>query len=913
MVSFRLLGPLEVEFEAGRLPLGSGKQRTLLAVLLLHAGKTVPREELIDALWGDHPPATAGESLAVFVSRLRKQLAEFDADSLLVTHSRGYALEVGADQVDAACFERLLAEARAGPRDEEALASLEQALGLWRGRALADLLDEPFARRESERLEELRLQTLEEKIETMLALDQNDEAIVELQLLVSREPLRERPRGQLMLALYRAGRQTEALEVYRDLRRLLAEELGLEPSDALRILERSILEHDDSLKPRRRRARLPRPRSVIVGRDREVAELSGLLRDGEQRLVTLTGTGGTGKTRLALEAAEAVSSTFEDGVFWVPLVAVGDPQLVPTTIAEAIGAKRDLAEQIGDRRLLLVLDNFEQVVAAAPEVARLLGGCRRIVVLATSREPLHIAGEREFPLSALSEPDAVTLFEQRAEAIRPGFAHSDAVARICRRVDCLPLAVELAAARVKVLEPAELLERLGRRLPLLSGRARDVPEHQRTMRTTIEWSYELLDPDSERLFRRFSVFAGGATLAAAAEVCDATVDQLESLIDKSLINREFARFTMLQTVREYASERLEVSDEADALRARHAAFYRALAEQAEPELEGPEQGMWLDAIEQEHDNVRAALEWSLAGADAELGARLASSLYRYWIGRRHIAEARHWTERALGAIANFAPQPALELLRTASLLALHQGDISAGRDLTNRRFELARQNDDRKAMIGCQTNLGFIATVEGDITGAKRLFEEAVSAAHEAGVRADTPQSHLAHIARLEGDSERADALATDALSFATEFRDFGAIIACRTLRAWIRVEQDRVEDALEDMIESIRIGRELKSTDALRCGAELLIVLLVELGSFERGAVLVARLRTPEDELGDEWDFDAWMEPNELVARSLARIMNELTDDERERARIVGERSDLQKLVDTALREVQEARAVRA
>ncbi|HEY8501635.1 MAG TPA: adenylate/guanylate cyclase domain-containing protein, partial [Solirubrobacterales bacterium] len=374
---------------------------------------------------------------------------------------------------------------------------------------------------------------------------------------------------------------------------------------------------------------LPVPATPFLGRESELDELAALLARDDTRLVTLTGPGGTGKTRLALQAAANAADHFPDGVWWVPLAALRDPALVVESAARAVGADGDLVEHIGGKRLLLLLDNFEHLVTAAGDLAPLLAGCPDLTLVVTSREPLHLDGEHEYAVDPLSRSDAVDLFLTRALAVKRDFVANGEVAQICERLDHLPLAIELAAARVKILSPLDLLERLDRRLPLLAGGHRDAPERQRTLRATIEWSHELLSGEEQRLFARCAVFRGGWTLEAAEQVAHADLDSMQSLVDKSLVRvrPESGRFWMLETIREFAVERLEASGEADEVRERHVEFVLGLVEEADAMI-GPEHkdaDIWIPRLTADHDNLRAALDRLMAAQDGVRSQQLAGA------------------------------------------------------------------------------------------------------------------------------------------------------------------------------------------------------------------------------------------------------------------------------------------------
>ncbi|MEX0825226.1 MAG: adenylate/guanylate cyclase domain-containing protein [Acidimicrobiia bacterium] len=462
---------------------------------------------------------------------------------------------------------------------------------------------------------------------------------------------------------------------------------------------------------------LPRPASSFVGREREVSEVAALLGNGA-RLLTLTGPGGSGKTRLAIEAATQLVPEFAAGVFWVGLAALRDPALVPDTIAQTLGTRDDLAGHIGDRQLLVVIDNLEQVVAAAPQLSALIEACPRLRMLATSRELLRIRGEVEYPVLPLAETEAVDLFCSRA-----GVEADDTIHRLCGALENLPLAVELAAARTSVLTPGQILERLTGRLDLLKG-GRDSDPRQRTLRATLEWSHELLSEAEQRLFARLAVFRGGWTLEAAELVAEADLDVLQSLVDKSLVRRTGPRFWMLETIRDYAVERLDTSNEAEWARRRHAEHFLALAEEAYPHLTGnPRQ--WTDRLEAEYDNFRAALDRLQSGGATQLSLQLAGALWKYWYQRGHYTEGRHRLQIALAA--DPAPTPArARALNGATAMEGEGGDAAAARVYAEEALALHRSLDDEWGIANSLFMLGFIPeSAEGLplLEESARLFE----------------------------------------------------------------------------------------------------------------------------------------------------------------------------------------------
>ena len=428
---------------------------------------------------------------------------------------------------------------------------------------------------------------------------------------------------------------------------------------------------------------LPWPASSFVGREQEVAEVVELLQEGA-RLVTLSGPGGSGKTRLAIKSAAELVAQFRNGVFWIGLAALRDPALVTETIAQTLGAKDGLAEHVGERELLLLLDNFEHVVDAAPELSSLLESCPNLRLLVTSRELLRVRGEVGYPVPPLQHPDAVELF-----CARSGLQPSDEIAELCARLDDLPLAVELAAARVSVLSPAQILARLSQRLDLLKG-GRDTEARQQTLRATIEWSYDLLDERERRFFARLSIFAGGCTLEAAESIAGADLDTLQALVDKSLLRHTNERFWMLETIRELAIEHLAESGDADdLLGTEHTTYFLELAELAKPELDAASSSIWFDRLEAEHDNLRAALADTLEHGRADLALRLGHAVHTFWFARGYWGEGRRWLASALASTTD--PHLRAAALPGAGVLAIWQGDVESGRAVSEELLALAEE------------------------------------------------------------------------------------------------------------------------------------------------------------------------------------------------------------------------------
>jgi predicted ATPase/DNA-binding SARP family transcriptional activator len=709
MCAFRVLGPIEAWSGGTRLALGGPQLVKLLAFLLLNANRAVSADAVIDAVWGAERDGAA-KRLQMGVVRLRRALEPLDGQDAprLRTVSGGYLLSVAPGELDAEVFaERALAardglDAEAG-NPAHARELLSEALGLWRGPPYAEVAFEDFAQAEIRRLEELWLEALESRVDADLQLGVHARVVGELRALVAEHPTRERLASQLMLALYRCGRQADALEVYQQTRARLAEDLGLEPGPALVALQRQILEHANSLDlvppartpggedqpflpPNGRpSSNLPVPPTPTLGRQREIARVADLLRAEVVRLVTLTGPGGVGKTRVALELARASESGFADGACWVELAGVTRGEDVAPTIVRALAMlpmpgetpRESLLRYLAGKRLLLVIDNFEHVIDAAELVGELLGRSTALKILVTSREPLDIAAEHRIAIGPLSLPDisgglsvaaieaapATALFISAATRRGSNFVvtskNAPAVGRICARLDGLPLAVELAAARTPILGIEELADRLALLHDLGTGQ-RDAPARQRTLFATIDWSYRLLDENEARAFARFAVFAGGATVAVAEQVMEAGLVTLEALVAKNLLAQRVAadgsaRLLMLETIRQFASERLGDDPEQVAVRRRHLEAYLDIVERCTPQLSTDAEPGALATIDREIDNIRGALDWALEHAPDQ-ALRIIGLLGEYfWICSN--SDALPALEAAIRAASDQAPVP----------------------------------------------------------------------------------------------------------------------------------------------------------------------------------------------------------------------------------------------------------------
>jgi predicted ATPase/DNA-binding SARP family transcriptional activator len=805
-VHVALLGPLEVRTDGDPgeiVEVAGARLRALLIMLALHPGQLVTASQLIDGLWPQEMPAGAGNALQALVSRLRRALPE----AVLESRPAGYQLNIDPRRTDIVRFEDLVTAGRAQLRQDPAAAGqiLRQALALWRGPALADVADTDFGQAAIARLDELRLTAIEQRADADLRTGNTASLVAELEGLVVAHPMREPLAARLMRALNAAGRRGAALEVYEQTRKRLVNQLGVEPSAELAALHLDILRDEPPAEPD---PKTPRPAGSVsnhtshkstnlraeltsfVGRDAELRQVAELL--GTYRLITLTGPGGAGKTRLAVEAARAELPATPDGVWLVELAPVTDPADVTSAVLSAFGLREQvlvspsrarrlmpetplppdelsrLLSALASKRTLLVLDNCEHLVAAAAALAdRVLAACPQVRIMATSREPLNITGEALWTVGPLTLPPdpaatslsaersvvhdfaSVRLLTQRARAVVPSFAvthdNAPAVAAICRALDGMPLAIELAAARLRTMAPEQIVARLGDRFQLLSSGSRTaMPRHQ-TLRAVVDWSWDLLDDAERALWRRFSVFAGGATLEAAEQVCSGSglpaarvLDLLTALAEKSLltVRHDPPRYRMLEIIRAYGQERLAEAGEQEEVREAHAQYFTRLAEASQDHLLRAEQLDWLRKLSADQDNLHAAIRGAVAAGDGPGAVRLAAALGWYWSLRSMKVEGAELIGEAVsvpGAVAVADPENLAVAYAMGALLAMDTPLRATGLDWLDRAAALAARITDPVNPI--MPLLGPLASLFGTSDPARGpvgldVFDDAIGDPH---------------------------------------------------------------------------------------------------------------------------------------------------------------------------------------
>ncbi|MBO2458243.1 BTAD domain-containing putative transcriptional regulator [Actinomadura violacea] len=851
-----ILGPLSVTHEGRGVAVGGARLRVLLVRLALEPGRPVAVDSLVRDLWPDGGPSDRVHALQALVSRLRRALPE----GRLLSTPGGYVLDVPGEAVDALSFERLARDGAGALRAGDAVrasAVLGEALELWRGQALADAAGLPFADAAAVRLEELRLSATEDRVAAELAGGTDPGRLVaELEELAARHPLRERTRALSVRALHRAGRAAEALAAYERFRDVLAEELGTDPGPELRDAYLAVLR---SAPPERPRGNLRAPSTSFVGRGDERAWIRRRLWEG--RLVTLVGPGGAGKTRLATTVAAEVAGRFPGGAWLVELAAVAGPAEVPRAVAEALGLRAGmggrsttdvLVDALSPEETLIVLDNCEHVVGAAARLADdLLGRCPGLRVLATGRERLGLDGEALCPVPPLDATESVRLFAERAAAVRRGFevgaGNAALVGEICGRLDGLPLAIELAAARLRAMPAEQLSARLEDRFALLGGGARTALPRHRTLRAVVAWSWDLLDGAERRFAARLSVFPGAIGPEEAAQVggrADA-LEALDALADRSLlqvVDGPRPRFRMLETIREYGLERLEAEGETGEAKAAHLACFLDLAERAEPHLRGAGQLHWIGVLDGERDNLSAALAWAVESGDAASAVRLGAALASFWMIQGDHAEAARRLRLALetpqegGALGDAA---AVALGGYAFNTVLSGGD--ARDDPLLKRFRRGAAAAHPLAALAEPS----AALLDDDPARGLAAVDHRLTAERDPWARAAL---HLVR-AMLNGNSGAMDEAARDIAAGLAEFRRSGeraGLALALAFSAEARTVAGGFETAIAELEESVGLLRELGQESGAGMQRVMLAVARARSGDVRRARDELAAMIAP-------------------------------------------------------------------
>ncbi len=907
----------------------SDKGRALLVYLLIEADRPHRREALAALLWPEQTDSAARQSLRQALYNLRQTLSRAQAegnaatlrgddpapDPLLVTRQTVQLNPASDIWCDVTHFTRLLAactahrQHRAGHSDRcsECLERVHQATALYRGDFLQGFLVddsrefEEWLLLERETHHRQMLHTLTHLADYYEEIGEHEPALHFAWWQLKLEPWHEEAHRQAMRLLSRTGQRSAALAQYEACRLALADGLGLDPARETSALYERIRDADpdsgDSLAPPAEppaagRPFYPRAATPLIGREAEVTAVVEQLLRADVRVLTLTGPGGTGKTRIALQAAADLHPQFAQGACFVNLAPITDPALVASAIAQTLGVKErpdqtvleGLIAHLQGEQTLLLLDNFEQVTDAAPLIAQLIGATTGVKVLVTSRVALRLRGTHEFPVLPLALParqhlpaldrligyEGIRLFVERAAALKPGFTvtadNAAAIVEICHRLDGLPLAIELAAARIKVLPPQALLTRLQSRLALVAGKDRDVPTRQQTLRNALDWSYNLLTPADQALFRRLAVFQGGRTLDAIQVVCappDGVIDSLdgvEALVSASLLQQREGqgadlRFWMLETIHEYAGEKLRESGEDAALCRRHARYFMTFAEQAAPHLKQGDQARWLEQVEAENDNLRAAFRWAREGGEAgdseaaETGLRLAIALERFWQVRVYVREG---LEQTLGVLAIGRPGGAIRAraLRVAATLADVRGEYPTAHALLTESVQIWRALGDTRSLIDTLHSLGIVLYNHGDYVQARALYEESLGLDQEAGDR-KTALHNLGLIVYEQGEFTFAGALWEEAMALEHALGDTRRVALMLANLGLVACAQGDYALALARHQESLTIRQALGAKLGIAYSLEGLAMLYRALGSAEKAARLWGASLALRDTIG--------------------------------------------------------------
>lgn len=887
----RVLGPLELRGGGSVVALASARRRVMLLRLIIGGG-WASSDALLDALWGESPPPSARSTLKSHATHLRTALREVGLD--LVGRRGGYEVPLRRSDVDVFRFEDLLAEARASADVPHRIEQLGRALELWRGRAFDEVADEAFAAPEAARLEELRLQAIEVRAEAHLRLGRHGEVVAELEALLVAHPLREQLWGLLVVALYRSGRQGEALRRCDELRARLRDELGVSPGPRIQAFERAVLEQrDEALDPPLERpdgapagvaSYLPAPLGPLIGRAAQLEEVAGLLR--QQRLVVLTGPGGVGKTRLAIAVGGRMVQATGTPAAFANLGSLSQGASVPGAIAIAVAGHQadwsedllaELAAWLGHRRLLLVVDNCEHLLDdAANAVERLLHRCSGLRVLATSRCGLGVTGGVTWPVPPLRTrldpqspagvPPAVELFLERARAVNPvtelGEQDRQVVEGICVALDGLPLAIELAAARSDYLAPAQIAERLDQPRPLPGDGRR--PGRQVTLDATIRWSVDLLNEPERTLFHRLSVFAGEFPLEAVEGICadddaerEAVLDHLAALVRASLVvtvhSATAVRYRLLDTMRRYGSAALAHAGDLETRRLRHARWFTRVCLDAEPHLAGPDEASWLDRLHQQHADTRRALRTLLEGGLLEETLAATTALRRYWRARGLTAEGRDWLREALAA-SGLSPACRAKGLRVGGWLAREQGDYIEARSLFEEALAIYRRLADRGGTGWALVDLGFLDRYEARYQSARERLEESVTLLEQSGELEGLAAAYgnLGLLARDEGALAAAEDHLGTSLAL---FRRCGDLVGSGwtlTALGMIARAQDRTGQARSRLDEALALWEQLDDRPNMANVMSTSAAVARDEGDLSGGAALLQRALVLYRELGD-------------------------------------------------------------